>query len=119
MTVLLVEDNFIAAYCIKLQLTELGCEVLGPIAGVEDALELLKTRTPDYALLDYSLRNETSVPIAEALLEEGCPFAFITGYSELPGLPESLAAQPRLSKPIDSHTLETLLRPFTQPPELE
>lgn len=112
MKVLLVEDNFIAGLGIKLQLTEMGCEVQGPVAGVAEALEFLKDHTPSGAFLDYSLRNETSVPIAEALVAKGCPFAFITGYSEPPGLPDSLAGHLRVSKPLDAHALQTVLRTF-------
>lgn len=112
MKVLVVEDNFIAGLDMTQRLTAFGCEVLGPFAGVEEVLELLKTTTPDGAFLDFSLRNETSIPIAEALQEEGCPFAFVTGYSEPPGFPDSFAGYPRVSKPFDSQALETVLRTF-------
>ena len=114
MRVLLVEDNFIVGLEIKQRLTEMGCEVLGPVAGVADAHKLLATSTPDGAILDYSLRHGTSTPIAETLIEKGCPFVFISGYTDPPGLPESLAGHRRLSKPINSDTLRSVIRSFEE-----
>ena len=64
MKVLLVEDNFIASLDIKEQLTALGCEVLGPFAGVEDTLKLLDTSTPDGAYWADNAGTPYGAPVA-------------------------------------------------------
>ena len=47
--------------------------------GVKDALRILDSRRPDFALLDVNLGPETSLPVAERLRELQIPFAFATG----------------------------------------
>ena len=61
-------------------LTELGCETVGPANSVRAALTLIDTTAPDAAILDVSLRNENSYPVADALRGRAIPFAFATGY---------------------------------------
>lgn len=62
MKVLVVEDNFIAGLDMTQRLTAFGCEVLGPFAGVEEVLELLKTTTPDGAFLDFPFETKPRYP---------------------------------------------------------
>lgn len=78
--VLVVEDDFVQAEDLRLELAEHGAEVVGPVAGVDDALACIAA-TPELAaaVLDIDLQGEPSYPIADALLRRGVPFVFVTG----------------------------------------
>ena len=65
------------------QLADLGYAVLGPASSVGEALRLATTGRIDGALLDWKLRAESCVPVAELLAARGIPFIFLTGYDEI------------------------------------
>ena len=109
MRLLIVEDNFIAGLELQGRLTALGHEVIGPLADIDEVLALIDRDPPDAALLDFRVRDTTSIPVAEALLRLGCPFVFVTGYSTPPALPPALLSQTRIGKPIDDRTLARVL----------
>lgn len=98
MRVLLVEDELLVAMDLELTLQERGYEVAGPAATVADALRHVRDGV-DAAVLDINLEGEESLPVGEALLAQGTPFVFLTGYAdrELPG---ALQHAPRLTKPV-------------------
>ena len=57
-----------------------GVEVVSPVASVQDALELIGAKAPlDAALLDASLDEAWTSPIAAALERLGVPVVLITG----------------------------------------
>lgn len=81
--VLVVEDEYFIADEIRLGLVDLGAEVLGPFADVQQASAFLRTGTPiDAALLDINLRSEMVFPLARALRSRGIPVVFTTGYGK-------------------------------------
>ena len=99
--ILVVEDEFFIAEDLRLSLERLGAEVLGPVATVDDALELLaRDTTLDGATLDVTLGQEKSYPVADALRDRGLPFVLLTGYDDR-SLPDRLADVPRCLKPFD------------------
>jgi CheY-like chemotaxis protein len=106
--VLVVEDEFVIALDLQLALYRLGCEVLGPVASVAEALVLLRHERPDAAVLDINLRGETVFPVADALAERGVPFVFATGYDES-AVPPAYRAVPRWEKPFNPQTLAKAL----------
>ena len=79
-------------------LEEWGYEVAGPAATVADALRHVRDGV-DAAVLDINLGGEESLPVAEALLAQGAPFVFLTGYADRK-LPGALQDAPRLNKPV-------------------
>ncbi|KCZ52323.1 response regulator [Hyphomonas pacifica] len=85
-SVLVVEDDFLIAYDLKIQLEERGYIVTGPAGSVEDALAALEKHDICSAILDIDLHGKPSFPVAEVLREKGIPFLFLSGnYSwELP-----------------------------------
>jgi DNA-binding response OmpR family regulator len=109
MRILLVEDNFIAGLELHDRLTQLGHRVIGPLADVPEILGVIARDPPDAALLDFRLRDTTSIPIAQALRRRACPFVFVTGYGTPPALPPEFSEYPRLSKPIDDRSLRDAL----------
>jgi CheY-like chemotaxis protein len=78
--VLVVEDEPIVAMMLEDMLEELGCELAGSAASVEEGLRLAALGNFDVALLDVNLNGRRSDPIAEALVRVGTPFVYATGY---------------------------------------
>jgi CheY-like chemotaxis protein len=103
--VLVVEDMFLVAEELCHSLQDWGCEVVGPAAGVDEALKLVERERLDGALLDVNLGNERCFPIAEALEKHGVPFFFLTGYDMSSAFPPEFETVPRLPKPVDLQLL--------------
>jgi DNA-binding response OmpR family regulator len=97
---LVVEDEFMLATKIADLLEEAGYEVAGPVRNVREAMRIVGLDGVDGAVLDISLQNEISLPLADALASMGAPVLFVTGYAK-----EYLAA----TRPRAQH----LEKPFT------
>jgi DNA-binding NtrC family response regulator len=108
--VLVVEDEMLIAAEMEATLEDLGCEVVGPFARVDHALDALVDTAVDAAVLDVNVRGEMIFPVAERLKAQGVPMVFCTGYADLPNFPEPLQGQARLSKPCAASSVEAALR---------
>jgi hypothetical protein len=96
-----VEDEYFLADDLHRHLASLGAEIVGPIAGLDEAEALLKAdRAIDAALLDVNVRSEMIFPLARALRSRGVPFVFTTGYDRDTLGPEFLDVQ-IWEKPLD------------------
>jgi CheY-like chemotaxis protein len=104
--VLVVEDDYLIATDLAVQLEECGVEVIGPIYSVEAALTLVNSLgiELDGASLDVNLKGERVYPVADALLAKHVPFVFSTGY-DAAVVPQSYRDIPRCEKPVDMKTL--------------
>jgi PAS domain S-box-containing protein len=98
--VLVVEDTVYAALAVQDLLTRLNCEVVGPVATLEKAIELASREPLNGALLDINLAGEEVYPASEALRRRGIPFIFLTGYDR-DILPDEYRDRPCLEKPVD------------------
>lgn len=107
--VMLVEDEDLIAMLEEEFLVDLGCEVAGTAARLDDALAMAHTLEADVAVLDVNLNGALSYPVAEALRTRGIAFIFATGYG-VAGLPGTLAGTPVLSKPFTAAQLGDALR---------
>lgn len=107
---LIVEDMFLVAEELSDALQDWGCEVVGPVARVREALDLVATETLDGALLDVNLGEERCFPIAEALRERRIPFIFLTGYDMSSAFPTEFEDVPRLPKPVSLQPLSELIQ---------
>ncbi|MFZ5780919.1 MAG: response regulator [Pseudomonadota bacterium] len=111
--ILVVEDNFLVAEMTRELLEECGCEVVGPVARLGDALEVASSAELDGALLDINLAGEFCFPAAARLQERGVPFMFLTGYGEGSVVPSAFREAPRLRKPLDlDQVIAALARHF-------
>jgi CheY-like chemotaxis protein len=82
--VLVVEDEYLIAMEMKRWLRGAGVEVVGPVASVDQALDLIEDDCPDAAVLDVNLGGgETAYPIADKLGVLGVPYLFATGDVKL------------------------------------
>lgn len=107
--ILLVEDEAMVAMIIEDTLSDLGCEIVGPMSSIDRALAAARTTERiDGAFLDVNLRGELVYPVAEALTARGIPFAFVTGYGEK-GIDARYRGAPVLTKPFLPETVEQLV----------
>jgi two-component SAPR family response regulator len=60
--------------------------------------------TIDRAVLDINLRGQFVFEVADALVERGIPFVFVTGY-ERASVPDRFADVAMFQKPVDSAAL--------------
>ena len=107
--VLVVEDLFLLGETIRDHLESCGCEVVGPAASLQRALELAIGTSLDGAVLDINLDGELSFPVAACLEASGVPFVFLTGYDDPSIVPAEFRSLPHLTKPCDYAELTAAL----------
>lgn len=108
--VLVLEDETLVSMMVEDMLIDLGCEIVGPFARLDQAVAFVSgNQGIDLALLDVNLGGERSFPVAELLTERGTPFVFTTGYDES-GMPDQWRSRPSLRKPFMMHEMATVLR---------
>jgi DNA-binding response OmpR family regulator len=110
--ILIVEDEVLIAELLVMYVEELGHEVVGPAATVDQALSLLIANPPQLAIIDCSLGTQESTPIAVALVEKNLPFAFATGRGAN-ALPEGFKTRPFIGKPYSLEDIERVLAKLT------
>lgn len=99
--VLIVEDEYLIAQEMVCLFSAAGAEVVGPVATVQGALELVeKAERLDGAVIDINLRGEMAYPVADALVKRGVPVVFATGY-DVNALPARYDGLPACEKPVD------------------
>ena len=109
--VMIAEDEAVVAFDLEFTLGDFGCTVLPPVASVADALALMARDRPDVALLDVSLSDGPSTPVARELLAAGVPYAVTSGYDTEQIAEPLLRDVPQLGKPYQATELrDTLLR---------
>ncbi|ANI78248.1 HWE histidine kinase domain-containing protein [Sphingobium sp. EP60837] len=108
--ILLVEDNMIIAMDGEDALRDLGADVV-TAGSVSRAREALALRNIDFAVLDFNLGTETSLPVADLLAEQGIGFLFATGYGDGLDLPERFGGITLIKKPYSNVTLAQAIGP--------
>ncbi|HEX2554744.1 MAG TPA: response regulator [Microvirga sp.] len=98
--VLFVEDEAMVSMLIEDMLLDLGVEVVGPAAKLEEALHLARSADIEAALLDINIGGQFTYPVADILAERGIPVIFATGYGSS-ALPDRFRGTPTLHKPFD------------------
>jgi DNA-binding response OmpR family regulator len=108
--VLIVEDNLFVGIELKQSLSDLGCEPVGPVARVEQAMRLARDETLNGALLDVDLHGELTFAVAEELERRGVPVIFASGYDDGDAIfPVRFVRHPRLRKPFGEDDLRGVL----------
>ncbi len=102
--VVVIEDEALLAMELEDQLRDLGCEIAGTAARLQQALDLAENGSFDLAFLDMNLFGERIDPVARRIADRDIPIIFITGYGERTLPPEVVA--PVVDKPF---TMEKLL----------
>jgi len=104
-TVLLVEDNMIIALDSEDALHALGAHQVLTASSISRATALIADGRVDFAVLDFNLGFETSLPVADLLREKAIPFVFATGYGDGLDLPARFADVALVKKPFNKDTL--------------
>jgi CheY-like chemotaxis protein len=107
-TALVVEDETIVSFLIEDMLNELGFAQVWHATNTDAALEILRERRPDAAVLDVNLQGSSVFPVADRLAAERVPFVFSTGYGRI-GIPAYWAAKPVVQKPFSLDALASAL----------
>jgi two-component sensor histidine kinase len=109
--ILIVEDDGLIGAMLKKVLCDLGCEVVGPISDLNEAVWTSKQADVAGAFLDIDLDGASVYPVADALVDRRLPFVFVTGYS-LSGIDRRFAYVPVLEKPVDIRRVRQLLADY-------
>lgn len=104
--ILVAEDEGLIALELERILEDFGCEVVGPLAGVEEVLQNAAAGRFDGALLDVNLRGRQIFEIMPDLQKLGLKLIITSGYNDASLFPAAYRAMPRIAKPFD----ETQLR---------
>lgn len=106
--VLIVEDDMLVSMLMEEYVSELGCVVVASVRKVSQALEVVSKAEFDIAVLDYSLGNENTSSVADALEQKKIPFIFASGYGEN-GIDSRWADHTVLQKPFTAIDLQQAL----------
>lgn len=108
--VLIVEDQFLIAEGLRLQLDSMNIDVCGIATTAEEAFELASALRPDLVLMDVRLESardgvDAALDIHDARL--GMPVIFVTGSREQATLDRIALDHPAatLFKPVSEHQL--------------
>jgi two-component SAPR family response regulator len=104
LTVLVVEDDYYLAEDAGAALTLAGARVLGPFAQFDEAQSAVSNIRPDCAVLDINLGNGPDFTSAEAMLSQGVPVMFVTGYDRAT-IPSELSHVQSLQKPVTGRAI--------------
>lgn len=111
--VYIVEDEFIVAENIKLDLMNFGYDVVGMAASGEKAIEEIHAMKPDLVLMDINLKGKlTGLDVARDLKENmNIPIIFLTAYADEKTLDEAkkLGAYGFLVKPFQAIDLKSAI----------
>ncbi len=107
--VLVLEDNFIIAMEAEDILKSLGIETVEIATNTQQAETLILESEFDFAMLDVNLGAENSFSFAEKLRSLDIPFGFVSGYGETAMFPVPLQQMPRITKPFNEASVNSLL----------
>jgi DNA-binding response OmpR family regulator len=97
--VLIVEDEQMLAEYLADAMAAEGAEVIGPVAIVNAALDVIASTRLDGVTLDLKLKGEMTFRVADALAARNIPFIFLTAYGAA-DVPARHANVSRVEKPV-------------------
>jgi DNA-binding NtrC family response regulator len=108
--ILVADDDALLSMLIGDWLNEAGCDIVGPVSSVANALELVaqEGHLLDGARIDLQLTDGNSYPLADVLAQRGIPYAFVTGHG-VGGLAPAYRQALTLSKPFMIEELQVMV----------
>jgi DNA-binding NtrC family response regulator len=94
----IIEDQALIAMSLEAYFEDVGFAVQ-TLASIAQAQVWLKDNTPEFAILDFMLRDGPATQIAGELHSRGVPFIVYSGYARHLGVPTQLQEVPWLEKP--------------------
>ncbi len=118
-SILVVEDEYLIASELEIELKKLGARVLGPPPAslTPSTSSTMDTRSTAPCSTSCG-RREGLLPLPTALLAGGTPIIFASGYSRT-DVPERFASVPHVTSPISSPTSWTNLTRLGLRPHLD
>ncbi len=107
--VFVVEDEFAVLMLVEDMLSELGCELVGTAARLQEAMTAAETIECDVAILDVNINGQNVAPVVDLLTGRGTPFVFSTGYGKS-GIDGRFRERPVLQKPYRIEDFAEALR---------
>ena len=114
--VVLIEDEALVVMLLEDMLSELGCQVIGIAAHLNEAIQLAGCTDADVAIVDVNLGGQDAYAVAERLAALDIPFVFATGFGR-EGLRAGFAGQPTLQKPFRLEDLRRVISEAVFGPE--
>ncbi len=112
--VLLIEDEVLVALVLEDTIEGLGHEIVATAGTVQHALDVVREKHLDLAILDVNVGGQQVFPVADLLSERGIPFCFVTGYGKR-GLKEPYQDCPVLMKPFTEGQLAEMISRIVAP----
>jgi DNA-binding NtrC family response regulator len=106
--ILVAEDESLIALELERILQDFGCEVVGPVANIDDVLENAERGGFDGALLDVNLRGRQIFEILPALQKLHLKLIITSGYDDVTLFPPAFRAVPRIAKPFDERQMRRI-----------
>jgi DNA-binding response OmpR family regulator len=103
--ILLAEDEGLIALELEQMLRDFGCDVVGPLATVDEVLENAQSGNFDGALLDVNLRSRQIFEILPELQKLGLRIVIASGYDDVTLFPMMFRTVPRIAKPFNQREL--------------
>ncbi len=97
--ILVVEDEYFIARDLERALRAADAIVVGPVATLQQGLDLAENQPLDAAVLDVNLAGERAFEIADRLSARDVPWTFLTGYDEW-ALPAPYRSASIVAKPF-------------------
>jgi DNA-binding response OmpR family regulator len=113
--ILVAEDEALISGILSGDLRDEGYLIAGPFSRAQDALAWLADNTPDFAIVDFMLRDGPCTALARALRERGVPFVFFSGYSRDLDADREFADVPWFDKPASLDALLAALAAMSRP----
>ena len=111
--ILIAEDEVIVAQWMKIELEDVGYEVLEYVTTGEKAIESALENKPDVILLDVNLSGEIDgIDAAEKITDTlNTPIIFMTGYNESSIFERAQKINPAayLEKPVEIYDIKPIL----------
>lgn len=107
--ILVVEDEYLLATELCLELKAAGAVIIGPVSNLTRALEVVAhTQDIHGAMLDINLGGELTYPVAERLQAREVAMVFMTGYDSSM-IPLRFRETPLCEKPMGiPHIIRTM-----------
>ncbi|WP_454278447.1 response regulator [Sphingomonas sp. Marseille-Q8236] len=97
----MVEDEYFIARDLERALRAADAIVIGPVATLEQGLDLAESQPLDAAVLDVNLAGERAFEIADRLSARDVPWTFLTGYDQW-ALPAPYRSASIVAKPFQA-----------------
>lgn len=114
LTIFILEDDPLIAESIRINLEELGYNVLEPANTKEEGLALLNNSKPDFAILDINIDGEQQgLEIGDYINKElNIPFFYLTGNSDKASIDSASKTNPQsyLIKPFTKNDLYSAIQ---------